>query len=153
MKEIKLTRGKFAQVDDSDFEYLNLWRWHLYKSRNTYYAIRLENNKYIRMHRIIMNTPAELTVDHIDHNGLNCQRHNMRNCTHEQNSKNMIQKRGNSNYIGVHFRKDRNKYIAYIEKCSKKMYLGYFDNSIDAARARDYAAKKYYGEFANLNFK
>jgi hypothetical protein len=152
MKEIKLTQGKTALVDDEDFEYLNQWKWYPFKSRNTYYAIRIENSKQIRMHRVIMQTPNNLQVDHKDHNGLNCQRFNMRNCTHSQNSKNIIQKRSNSNYIGVHFRKDRNKYLAYIEG-DKKIYLGYFNTAIEAAIQRDESAKIYYGEFANLNFK
>jgi len=151
MQELKLTQGKFAQVDDEDYEYLNQWKWHAYKSRNTYYAIRTENRSQIRMHRVIMNTPSNLEVDHKDHNGLNCQRTNMRNCTRMQNARNMIQKRSNSNYIGVHYRKDRNKYLAYFEN-GKKIYLGYFKTAIEAALKRDKAVKEHYGEFANLNF-
>jgi hypothetical protein len=99
-----------------------------------------------------MNTPKGMVVDHIDHNGLNCQKYNMRNCTKSQNAKNMVQPNGNTKYIGVHFRKDRNKYLAYYEK-GKKIYLGYFSTPLEAALVRDAAVKIAYGEFANLNFK
>lgn len=72
MKEIKLTQGKVALVDDEDFEYLNQWKWHAMKIKNAYYAKRsVEINgksKSILMHRIIMNTPDNLQIDHVFHN-------------------------------------------------------------------------------------
>jgi hypothetical protein len=152
MKEIQLTQGKVALVDDKYFDLLSQWKWHAYKNRNTYYAATYIDGKKVLLHRFIMDTPKGIEVDHKDHNGLNCQEVNMRNCTHLQNAKNMVQSKSNSNFIGVHFRKDRNKYLAYIEN-GKKIYLGYFDTAIKAAITRDNAAKRYYGEFANLNFK
>lgn len=154
MKLIKLTQGQFAQVDDSDI-WVNQWKWCAVKDGNTYYAVRsmLINGKYrtTRMHRLIMNTPADQEVDHQDHNGLNCQRHNMRNCTSHQNRMNG-RSSGKSKYLGVSF--NRGKYItAQIKIAYKSIYLGTFPTEIDAARAYDKAASEHFGKFANLNFK
>jgi hypothetical protein len=91
MKEIKLSQGKVALVDDEDFEYLNQFKWHASgNSKYTYYAMHRNKDRNLLMHRIIMNTPDNLEVDHIDHNGLNNQRLNLRNCSHSENIKNML---------------------------------------------------------------
>jgi len=153
MKEILLTQNKVALVDDEDYEYLNQWNWYALKNRNTYYAQRTKtiNGKEcaIKMHRIIMNTPDDLEVDHIDHNGLNCQKYNMRNCTFEQNRKNRNHC-GKSKYKGVSFT-SYNKPFSRIKVNGKLIHLGVFDSEINAAKAYNEAAKKYYGEYANLN--
>ena len=153
MKEIELTQGKFAQIDDSDFKYLNQFKWYALKNRNTYYAQRTQtiNGKEcaIKMHRIIMKTPSKLEVDHKDHNGLNCQRHNMRNCTFTQNRKNR-KSWGKSKYLGVSF--DSNHIpFARIRINGKLIRLGSFLLEQDAAIAYNKAALNYHGEYANLN--
>lgn len=91
MKQIPLTQGQFALVDDEDFDFLMQWRWYYSKSNcdNTGYAVRYENGKGIRMHRVVMNTPANLVVDHINHNGIDNQKHNLRNCTNTENAHNL----------------------------------------------------------------
>jgi hypothetical protein len=156
MKEIKLTQGKFAQVDDEDYEYFNQWRWCAHKSGKTYYVIRFSksHNKkrnMIHLHREIMNTPDNMFVDHIDINGLNCQRHNMRNCTKSQNQMNR-RVYGKSKFKGVQLL--YNKYIiAQITFCGVHIRLGTFKTKEEAAKAYDEKAKELYGEFANLNFK
>lgn len=155
MKEIKLTRGRVALVDDEDYDYLNQWKWHLLKDKNNYYAVRITCiNKVksgIRMHRVIMRTPPELVVDHIDHNGLNNQKGNLRNCTISQNNKNVIST-GRSKFLGVYF--SEGKYIkAQIKINGKTTSLGLFKTEEEAAQAYDNMAKIHHGEFANLNFK
>jgi len=154
MKEIELTRGKVALVDDENFEYLNQWKWMARESGNNYYAVRgvRKNRKLqnIAMHRIIMNTSNELQVDHIDHNGLNNQKSNLRNCTEIQNLRNRIPY-GRSKYLGVSMEKLH--FRARISINNKRVHLGSFQNEIDAAIAYDTKAKELYKEYANLNFK
>jgi hypothetical protein len=162
MKEIQLSKqgknkGKYvALVDDEDYDYLNQWRWNAKKVGSSYYAMSFVFingvQKNIRMHRVLMNTPKGMDVDHIDHNGLNNQKHNLRNCTKSQNSMNMSP-HGVSGYLGVSIRTGTTKYFAQIKVNKKTLFLGMFDNPKEAAIIRDNAAKKYFGEFANLNFK
>jgi hypothetical protein len=157
MREIQLTQGEVALVDDEDYEYLNQWKWYL-KNKYVRYAVRSVGNKKIQMHRVIMNTPDGVQVDHRDHNGLNNQRSNLRNCTVSENNRNSVAF-GRSKYKGVYFHVTtvggkKYKYIrAAIRVEDKLINLGTFKTEEDAARARDIATKKYHGEFANLNFK
>ena len=85
MKEIKLTQGKVALVDDEDFDMLNQYTWYGDK-----YAQTTIERKSVQMHRLIMKTPRWMVVDHIDHNGLNNQKSNLRNCSQSANCKNKI---------------------------------------------------------------
>ncbi len=92
MKLIPLTQGKFAQVDDEDYDYLNQWKWYTTKNHKTFYAarhIRINGKqKLIYMHRVIMNIIKGYKTDHIDHNGLNNQKYNLRICTCQENNRN-----------------------------------------------------------------
>lgn len=157
MKEIKLTKGFSTKVDDDDYEYLNQWKWHALVHATNIYAARSvytnKKNKMIYMHREIMHPTLQEEVDHIDHNCLNNQKSNLRNCTRQQNQRNKrARKNSSSKYLGV-----CHKYIecivAQIRANNKTIFLGYFNTEEDAARAYDKAAKEYHGEFANLNFK
>lgn len=174
MKEIKLgqktKKGKYcnlvALVDDADFEYLNQFHWSAVKRKNTFYVTRVFRQPKISkgvygkptviyMHREIMNTPKNMECDHRDHNGLNCQRYNLRNCTHAKNNCNKLSaKNSSSKYLGIHSAIRKNgdiKWIAQIRYGDKAHHLGAFNNEIDAALAYNKAAKIHHGEFANLN--
>ena len=154
MKEIKLTQGKVALVDDEDFEYLNQFKWYASKIDNTYYACRCQRigkiHKKYMIHRVIMNTPANMVTDHIDHNGLNNQKNNLRICTTAQNQMNKLPQ---NKYKGVYFDKRKNHtYIkASIKLGGKLKHLGFFNTDKDAAIAYNIKARELFGEFANLN--
>jgi hypothetical protein len=107
------------------------------------------------MHREILNAPAGVFVDHKDGDGLDNRKENLRIVTSAQNQQNRrkISRKTTSKYKGVYFRRENKKYCALICCKGKRMHLGYFDNEIDAAKAYDQAAKKFFGEFARLNFE
>lgn len=154
MKEIPLTQGKVALVDDEDYDWLNQWKWYAAKTPTTYYATRgyfKQGKRHgVVMHRLILNVPSGLGTDHKDRNGLNNQRSNLRIATIRQNSRNRKRNNG-KRYIGVFFKSG--KYEASLTTDCKTYYLGRFVSEIEAAKAYDEMAKKMYGEFANLNFK
>jgi len=159
MKLIPLTRGFFAQVDDKDYDYLMRWKWHVLVKKQTNYASRHfwkeKKSSRMRMHRQILNAQNDLEVDHIDHNGLNNQRENLRICTRSQNAMNR-KPIGESKYLGVSYHKDRNgnKSIrATIRINGDEIHLGTYETEELAARSYDRVANEYHGEFANLNFK
>jgi len=152
---IPLTQGKFAIVHAEDYEWLSQYKWCALKTHdNKFYAVRRKNNKTIIMHRQIMNAPAGLVVDHIDGNGLNNRRTNLRICTQAQNIHNSRPRRNRSSkYKGVFWNKTNKKWIVTIHKGDKRIYLGGFDDEIEAALAYDRKATELFGEFAYLNFK
>lgn len=159
MKEIPLTQGKVAIVDDGDFKYLNQWKWWLdgRPTRRTDYArrkIKTPEDKWkkVSMHRAILNVAEGVPVDHINGNGLDNRRENLRVCTLTQNMQNApLRKDSTSGYKGVHWFERRGKWVAYINFQGKRVHLGYHDKKEDAAGAYNEAAKKYHGEFARLN--
>ncbi len=157
MKKIPLTRGKFALVDDEDFEWLSEFKWYCSSCTQSgvtrFYAAR--NMKIYgkprtrSMHRIMIGVP-NLQVDHKDGNGLNNQRENLRLCTQSQNLANQVNHK-HGGFKGVHFMKSFNKWHAYINKERRRFNLGYFDYAVDAAISYNEKAKELFGEFANLN--
>lgn len=158
MKKIPLSQGKVALVDDEDYDYLMQWNWCVKKHRGTYYARRSNwivgqgQGKATYMHRIIMNTPDNMITDHIDHNGLNNQKTNLRVCTTRDNLRNRTPK-GRSGYLGVFYCNKQRSIYAKINVNRIQSYLGTYATEELAARAYDEAARKIYGEYANLNFK
>lgn len=158
MKEIKLTQGQVALVDDEDFEYLSKFKWHTQKTKYSFYASRtfLLNNKKVAewMHRVIMKTPDNSICDHIDHNGLNNQKKNLRNCTRSENAMNKIPT-GKIKYLGVSYCTLHGRiYIKpQIRVNGEVISLRCCDTEEQAARRYDAAALFFHGEFANLNFK
>ncbi len=155
MKEIIVgIRGKYkAIVDDEDFEWLSNFKWQIYNPRQYPYAVTiLSNGKQLLMHRMILNAPRELIVDHKDGNGLNNQRSNIRLCTRKENVRNCPRYSHNtSGYKGVCWIAPKRKWRAQYQIDRKCKVVGYFDNIIDAARAYNKAIKIAFGEFASPN--
>lgn len=159
MKEIQLTRGQVALVDDADFEWLNQWKWFALKGKDkkTLYAQRnipiAGKQKGLKMHRLILGLDdPEIFVDHIDTNGLNNQRHNLRLATSSQSACNRTRRISNiSKYKGVTWRKDNKKWRVYVGKSGVQKRFGQFDNEKDAAAEYNKQALIIHGEFAHLN--
>jgi hypothetical protein len=165
-RRIRLTQGQYAIVDPEDYERLVILRWRATKSRGTYYAIRSTTaagkRSFEMMHRVIMRAELdkiprhlrnEVLIDHINHNGLDNRKGNLRLATRQENSRNRRPVgRGSSKYKGVTRRKSDGVYIADIRAGRKRIYLGCFRSEVEAAKAYDVAARKYHGEFASLNF-
>lgn len=153
MKTIPLTQNRFAIVDDEDYDSVinSGIKWCLSVNHDCYYALGHKGTQRgISMHRLILDISGDERVDHIDCNGLNNTRANLRLATPAQNMYNRrMNKNNKTGYKGV--RIDQGKYRADIRKDGKMKFLGFFDNLIDAAKAYDQAAIKLFGEFARTN--
>ncbi len=156
-KLIPLNKGKSVVVDDADFDKFSQWHWFFQANRNgNGYAVRktTRNAKsvWLKMHREIIEAPSGMQVDHIDGNGLNNQRSNLRLCTATDNARNSRSRRGSSSeFKGVSWSKSGKAWQAYIAADKQTIYLGLFEDEGFAARVHDSAARKLHGEFARLN--
>lgn len=158
-KEIPLTQGQVSLVDDEDFEWLNQWNWFAMARRQTFYARREGKTLFGRrtaifLHRVIMDAPKGMQVDHINGDGRDNRRSNLRLATNAENCRNrQLPSVNTSGYKGVVFKSEFGKWRATIGVNSSRIHLGYFESPIEAARAYDEAARKYFGEFARTNFQ
>lgn len=156
MIELIVKSGHSILIDKEDLPLVKEYSWHVSKdskSINNYYARTKINGKYLALHRFIMNPEPNMAIDHINHNGLDCRKINLRICSNTHNIKNRLKPNMNcsSIYKGVSNIKNTDKWIAYITHEGNRIYLGYFACEIEAARAYNEAAKQYFGEFAYLN--
>lgn len=157
MKEIKLTQNRVALVDDEDFERLNIYKWYAASQDRCYYAVRgvfIDNKwKTIFMHRIIMNAPIRIKIDHKNSNGLDNQKYNLRVATSQQNAQNIKNSHKDNKYKikGVSWNKQHKKFEARIRVNKKKLLLGLFNVLGDADSVYRIAEEKYFGKFARCN--
>lgn len=150
VKEIQLTQGKVALVDDEDYDLVSSYKWHAGKNRSgIWYAYTCMGNRQTAMHQLLT---AFVQTDHVDRDGLNNQRRNLRLCTTSQNGANRgKQKNNRSGFKGVCWNRTDHKWIAYIQCQRKWKYLGSYDVPLHAAQVYNIAALALFGEFANLN--
>jgi len=152
-REITLTRGLVALVDDADYDaVVAAGKWYVQPGPNTFYARRSykrDGDRWsIQMHNFLTGWSF---VDHIDGNGLDNRRSNLRPADDSQNQMNRGAPSNNtSGFKGVG--RERLGWRARIHIGGRSIYLGYFDTPIDAARAYDEAALHHYAEFARTNF-
>jgi HNH endonuclease len=150
-KRIDLSRGLIAIVDGRDYETLVQFPWHAVPSHQTHYAQRWDGRRHLGMHVAILRPPEGIEVDHIDGDGLNNQRSNLRLATRKLNAANQRMPRNNtSGYKGVSWLKT--KWSAHIRIDGRLIHLGMFEDAAEAGRAYDAAAIEAWGEFAKVNF-
>lgn len=156
VREIPLNRGRVALVDEADYEWLSQWRWTFAgEPTGGGYAVRGCDvggaRRTLLMHRAILSPEPGLQVDHINGDGLDNRRANLRPCTASQNCQNRAVKKGTrSGFKGV--TKYNRYWRAAIRAEGRTRYIGYYATPEEAARAYDEAAMRLHGEFARLNF-
>jgi hypothetical protein len=149
VKQIPVGEGLYAYVDAADFDWLNQWTWHLCNG----YAMRREKGKAIFLHHEIMRAPQGMVIDHRNRNKLDDTRANLHACTRRENALNRSKKRGSSSrFWGVGYRKTVGRWYAELPCERSPIFLGYFAEEIEAARAHDRGAVAYLGASARLNF-
>lgn len=153
---IPLTQGKVAIVSAEDYERINQYKWCAVCNRGVFYAARCKNGRTVFMHSMVLTTDPGKELDHIDCDGLNNQRHNLRPATRGQNTRNRnIQSNNTSGFKGVSWHKVTQKWRATIKipdaPPGKFVHLGLFLSKEDAAAAYDSKAVELYGDFARTN--
>ncbi len=158
MKEIQLTQGKVALIDEADADLIEGYGWYAYRSpkNGEYYAqanVRRDQSRYttIKMHRLIAAAESGEQVDHANHNGLDNRRSNLRRCTQSQNQANARKRKDSSGWKGVHFVKSSRVWRTRIQVRGRRILVGDFKNPEDAATAYNFAAAEHFGEFACFN--
>ena len=158
MKRIPLTQGKYATVDDEDYDYLMQWKWYALWDRNTFYAVRKspmtgqgDNRQLIRMHREILQADRGQMVDHRNGNGLDNRKQNIRFCSGSQNNYNCANYPHSSRYKGVSWKSARSRWYVGIRHRGKHVFIGSYDDEDEAGKAYDKKATELFGEFARLN--
>jgi hypothetical protein len=164
MKKIKLTQGQFSLVDDEDYEFLSQWKWYAHRinKKQTYYAIRtcrIGNQKAVRMHRVIAERyigKEFKELDHLNRNGLDNQKSNLRVCSRGENIHNTRNTGKYPKGVYLHVKRVKNKegdiveyrkYRARININGKTISLGYYKKVEDAEKAYNNGAKKYYPDY------
>ena len=154
VKQVELTKGYIALVDDEDYKEISKYIWHVSGEKDRPYACRTvrENGvkKTIRMHRQIALVEDTETIDHINHDTLDNRKTNLRACKKKENCRNIsVGKNNTSGFTGVYFREKQNKWDVSIMVDGKGIHLGRFDKKEDAIKAREDAEIKYFKEFRN----
>ncbi|MGA2679434.1 MAG: AP2 domain-containing protein [Sedimentisphaerales bacterium] len=160
-RRIYLGEGKWTILEQADYYRLKHFKWIVYGNGNSGENLYVVRYKFVEpyktimvsMHREIMNANDERLIDHKNCNSLDNRKNNLRFATRAENTQNRRKKKSTSSrFIGVDFYKRDSNWQCRITNDGKRILIGRFDSEIAAARAYDEAAKKYYGEFARLNF-
>ena len=147
------TNGFEVLIDSEDLETLSAYRWYatpLGRNQTRYARARI-NGERVWMHRFLMLALPSEEIDHINGNGLDNRKANLRRCSHKENCQNNHRRLSKYGYRGIAF--NGVNYRAYIKVDGKNLHLGTAPTPEEAAKLYDSAAKNYFGVFANLNFK
>lgn len=157
---IPLSQGYSAVIDEEDWPLVSAYRWHTKLNGRLIYATRNllkdDSNQHRLMHRLLLDAKPGESVDHIDGDGLNNRRSNLRKCTHMQNKWNETKLRASnkSGFKGVsQMPRCPSRWVAHITVRGRNTYIGSYRTPEEAARAYDCAAYAHYGEFAAPNFR
>jgi hypothetical protein len=160
VRRITLTQGKTTLVDDQDYYWLSQFKWRAQCSLGHWYAVRSvrRNGKLTAemMHRIILGLDSDdgRVVDHMNHDGLDNQRSNLRPCSHGQNEQNRGRKTtGTSRALGVYWDSNHKKWRAQVSVNKKRVYIKDFTCEDDAIEARNHQAIRFQGDFASINVR
>jgi len=159
-RRIPLTQGKYAIVDPDDYFDLAKYKWQAHRDCTTFHAarsVRGEDGKrrQVAMARCILEVPENMIAEHVNRNGLDNRKANLRPATTAQNMRNrakFVNRAYVSRYKGVSRNTGSKPWQAEIYVNWRRIFLGCFRTEVAAAKAYDRAAKKYHGEFAALNF-
>jgi hypothetical protein len=159
-RRIGLSRGEYAIVDVKDYGWLSKYKWFAQEGQRTLYACRRERvsrggkQRAVAMHREIMGAVKGELIDHINHDGRDNRRVNLRKATRAENAQNRRKPRvkSKSKYKGLSWQKRTGKWSVRIQVDWEHKCIGTFTDELEAAKAYDKAAKKHHGEFASLNF-
>lgn len=163
IREVVLTRGYVAIIDEADWPIVSQFKWHATKARNStgWYASACLSKalqeqhgfRHIKLHQLILGRPGGI-IDHRDGNGLNNRRENLRVATVADNARNSRKqvRATTSRFKGVSWSKKFSCWAVYLCVNSKNKFLGHFKDEEEAGRCYDIAATFHYGQFARLNF-
>lgn len=150
---LRLPRGYETIIDTEDYSLVSKYKWYPHIHHGMVYAV---SSNSLRMHRLIMNAPPDKQVDHINRNGLDNRKQNLRLCSNAENIRNSKKQNGkcSSKFKGVS-KARKGKYIYWVGKVQssgKVLWRRYFKNEIEAAKGYDFKARELFGEFARTNF-
>lgn len=160
MRTIPLSQGYEAIVDDADYPLVSQYKWSVNSNgkRNSQYAYRSlprqrRPQKHLLLHRFIMQPSEQQEIDHIDGNGLNNTRKNLRFCTRRENCWNTgkFKRKCKSSFKGVSIHKASGLWVGYLNHMGRRAWTGYYKSEQEAARARDFVAIQLYGPFARTS--
>jgi hypothetical protein len=147
---VYLTRGYITIVDVDDLPLIRGYNWSAHIGKNTIYAKAYVDGTNILLHRLLLSPPKDMDVDHINHDGLDNRKHNLRICTRSSNNANRSKVTGSSKYTGVY--RHAGAWDAYIFLANRRIHVGRFSCEIAAAHARDIKVLEKYDNGARLNF-
>lgn len=157
MKIIFFNNNIEVLIDDEDYNLISQYSWYLHKNKSgnkyarTCHKTINYKSYHIYMHHMILGKRQGFEEDHINGNGLDNRRQNLRFVTRSQNNMNRIKRRGTSNYKGVFWSTQADKWQSRIRKDNRLYHIGFFLSETDAAIAYDNKAKELFGEYAVLN--